>query len=202
MAEFVLKDYPMEEFSGLYARMERDFPRNERPGRLQLKGLLDRGACHALGLYRDGAFAGYALYARQGPDILITFLAIEPEMRGAGCGSALLNLLSERFQDAACLILEVEHPNFAQDEAERQTRLRRIAFYERAGFRLMRDIRYSAFGVQMLLMARAMGQDFSAIRARIIPAMGHLYARLLPRILIHNILLEEIPPCSIKGYTP
>ena len=106
MAEFVLKDYPMEEFSGLYARMERDFPRNERPGRLQLKGLLARGACHALGLYRDGAFAGYALYARQGPDILITFLAIEPEMRGAGCGSALLNLLSQRFQDAACLILE------------------------------------------------------------------------------------------------
>ena len=128
MAEFVLKDYPMEEFSGLYARMERDFPRNERPGRLRLKGLLDRGACHALGLYRDGAFAGYALYTRQGPDILITFLAIEPEMRGAGCGSALLNLLSERFQDAACLILEVEHPNFAKDEAGRQTRLRRIAF--------------------------------------------------------------------------
>ena len=66
----------------------------------------------------------------------------------------------------------------------------------------MRDIRYSAFGVQMLLMARAMGQDFSAIRERIIPAMGNLYARLLPKLLIHNILLEEIPPCSIKGYTP
>lgn len=195
MADFALKAFPLEAFNALYARMERDFPRNERPGRLQMRRLLKRRVCRALSLYRDDALAGYVTYIRRAGDVMITFLAIEPEMRGMGCGSALLKLLTQRFRDADCLILEVEHPDFTRDKEEREIRLKRIAFYERAGFRLMRDVQYSAFGVAMQLMALPIGNSFAEVRARIVPVMMALYARLLPKLLLNNIPVEEMPPC-------
>lgn len=195
MADFALKAFPLEAFNALYARMERDFPRNERPGRLQMRRLLKRRVCRALSLYRDDALAGYVTYIRRAGDVMITFLAIEPEMRGMGCGSALLKLLAQRFRDADCLILEVEHPDFAKDGQDREIRLGRIAFYERAGFRLMHDVRYSAFGVHMQLMALPIGNSFAEVRARIVPVMRALYARLLPKLLLNNISVEEMPPC-------
>ena len=85
---------------------------------------------------RQGLAAAYAflLRAPKAKSLLLLLYAVEPEMRGSGVGSDFLRTLLERASGAAGLYAEVEKEELAPDAAERRTRARSIAFYERLGF--------------------------------------------------------------------
>jgi GNAT superfamily N-acetyltransferase len=70
----------------------------------------------------------------------IAYLAVAPAWRGRGVGTALVNSLLEAWKEARprsphWMFLEVERPELAADEEDRQRRQRRIHFYERLGCR-------------------------------------------------------------------
>lgn len=147
-----------DESRTLYAHMERDFPRDERPPHFAVARNMRNGVYTALFLCDDDREQGYAIVtAPQGTTYaLINFLAIFPQSRSKRYGSAFLRILIERFSDRT-IVLEVESPDAARDDAERALRQRRIAFYERAGFHRIPTQKARIFGVEMQIMTNARG---------------------------------------------
>ena len=86
-----------------------------------------------------GAYAGYLIHAK--PDrhglLRIAYLATEPRFRGQHIGEQALTLLRRRYPHSA-IYFEVEDPDFAENDEERRLMERRIGFYERCGFTLLR----------------------------------------------------------------
>ena len=101
-----------------------------------MRALVAQGAVEGVLCERQGLAAAYAflLRAPEARSLLLLLYAVEPEMRGSGVGSDFLHTLLERASGAAGLYAEVEKEELAPDAAERRTRARRIAFYERLGF--------------------------------------------------------------------
>jgi len=72
--------------------------------------------------------------------ILLDYLAVKKSVRGQNVGSAyLISMIQVLKPQQKYLLIEVDNPKFAPDEDEAT---RRIAFYQRNGARLMKDLRY------------------------------------------------------------
>lgn len=135
-----------EELTNLYKdEMMFDFPRAElKPLRAMLR-LMDMGQYDPLLVTDDqGVALGYAMIwlprARNGA--LLEYLGVLRGKRNGGLGSQVLPLLPARYGQ---LFGEAEAPT-SDDPAENDLRRRRIAFYERNGFRVL-DYECALFGV-------------------------------------------------------
>ena len=148
-----LRDVGKGEYRALYAYMKRDFPGNERPPYFAVKGNLRRQVYTAMFLEQSGETVGYAVVTAPAAAsfALVSYLAIAPKFRSRGLGSELLTLLIRRFA-GRILALEVESPAAAESADIRALRERRIAFYRRAGFRIVPTVRAVIFGVAMEIM--------------------------------------------------
>lgn len=104
------------------------FPQEERRSLEKQRLVVDQNPCLELfALILDNEFAGF-VSCWKGPDfVYVEHFATLPQVRGKGVGSEVLNLLAAKYEHP--LVLEVELP---QDEWAQ----RRIAFYQRNGFRL------------------------------------------------------------------
>lgn len=153
------------EYRALYAHMVRDFPKDERPPYFVVERNLKRGAHAAHFIVDGGRDVGYAVetVAEGVPFVLINFLAVLPDARGHGYGSALLALIARRHEGRAAVV-EVEDPAAAADGAERALRQRRVRFYGRAGYRVAPVARFRLFGVPMLVMIQG-GRRPRSVRA-------------------------------------
>ena len=135
-----------EELTNLYKdEMMFDFPRAElKPLRAMLR-LMDMGQYDPLLVTDDqGVALGYAMIwlprARNGA--LLEYLGVLRGKRNGGLGSQVLPMLASRYGQ---LFGEAEAPT-SDDPAENDLRRRRIAFYERNGFRVL-DYECALFGV-------------------------------------------------------
>ena len=135
-----------ERLTDLYrTEMVFDFPKAElKPLRAMLR-LMDLGQYDPiLVTSEDGEPLGYAMLwlprSRQGA--LLEYLGVLRGKRNGGLGAQILSLLAERYGQ---LFGEAEAPT-SDDPAENDLRRRRIAFYERNGFRVL-DYDTALFGV-------------------------------------------------------
>ncbi len=134
--------------------MVNDFPEDElKPLAMMLKSL-DEGIYECIGMEDEGMTVGYAYFLRTDGDWLLDYFAVIPERRGQGIGSEFLKQLEKYTNGADTVVIETENPEFAENEEERITRIRRHDFYLRNGYR---DTGASAllFGVQYLLLEPA-----------------------------------------------
>lgn len=121
----------LRECRRIYKSLARDFyPDEIKPLWLlllqRLRGRYDGFICR-----HEGEQAGYMLFMCDGKGhTLLDYYAIEPAFRAQGYGSAFFRAVCGQLSG---LLLEVEDPAFALDEADMANRLRRIAFYERNG---------------------------------------------------------------------
>lgn len=99
------------------------FPEQERRILPAQRQLLQDGALR-LAEVNNGRFAGFIFYWRLSDFVFIEHFAIAEVQRGAGIGTAVMQLL---FEQHARLVLEVEPP-YSTDA------VRRIRFYESLGF--------------------------------------------------------------------
>lgn len=124
------------------------FPRNERA---PVKYLLKHGKESDLIACYDGeTFCGFYSTLTFGDITHIIFLAIVEELRDHGYGSALLELIAERYKGNR-IILDMEAdvpeaPNYEQ-------RVRRKAFYEKNGY-VESGIEYDWRGVPYKILIR------------------------------------------------
>lgn len=139
----------------LYARA---FPPEERKPFAVIRRMHRAGKTDVWVLRRDGRFAGFASTINGDGLVLIDYLAVAEALRGQGAGSAVLAALEEAYP-ACGLFVEIE--SAFEPGKDQVQRLRRRAFYARAGFRSCRTLA-SVFGVPMELMAHGCSVDFEA----------------------------------------
>ncbi len=152
-----------EGLSALYQKeMTADFPRSElKPLRAMLR-LMDMGRYDPLLAVRDGQPIGYALMwlPEDRSGALLEYFAVLRGLRSGGLGTAILDLLAQRYGQ---LFGEAEAP-CSGDPAEDGLRRRRIAFYERNGFRVL-DYPCALFGVRFDCLYRGPETDDRRVEA-------------------------------------
>jgi hypothetical protein len=149
-AALQLEPISIEGLRALYPIMEVDFPPDELKSLDKLERLMGQGISQGYWLTENGEPKGYAFLLRQpGEDmVLLDYYAIFAHLRGQSLGSQGLALLK-----AACprgIFLEAEEPSAAATAQEREIRLRRVAFYQRAEF-VPCPFENSVFGVRYLV---------------------------------------------------
>ena len=147
-----------EELTALYqSDLTTDFPHAElKPLRAMLR-LMDMG-CYDPLLAVDGEKpAGYALawLPKNRKGALLEYFGVFRELRNGGLGSKILELLMERYGQ---IFGEAEAPGPDASPEENGLRRRRIAFYERNGFRVL-DYQCALFGVRFHCLYRGPETD-------------------------------------------
>lgn len=120
--------------------MKDDFPPDELKPLKTILDMMDKGIYECLGLYEDNEFLAYAYFVRnqERRTLLLDYLAVCPQYRSGGYGSAFLEQMKHYYKDENAVILECESERTAPDEEQRSIRRRRIAFYKRNGCRQTR----------------------------------------------------------------
>jgi ribosomal protein S18 acetylase RimI-like enzyme len=109
--------------------------RDKAPGLVQSHHLL-------AALEPPGQFVGMAWYELWPKDVgLLGYIAVVPEKRGQGIGSRFYREIVKRIS-ARVLFLEMEMPEEATSEQQRQFALRRIQFYRQLGALRLTGIHY------------------------------------------------------------
>lgn len=146
--------------SALYSRrVTEDFPPSERKPLSAMLRLLDRGKYEPLLITQEDRPVGYALMWLL-PDTqgaLLEYFATLPAVRNQGLGSRILALLAQRYSH---LIAESEEPEGPEDALK----CRRLAFYQRNGFRLL-NYRCALFGVPFRCLYRGPEPGDRAVEA-------------------------------------
>lgn len=109
------------------------FGPQERKPLADIQRMTDEGCYELWGLFDGDTLAGYAtLWKAVGlPLVLLDYLGVNAARRGGGLGAEMLHRLKAR---GLSLVLESELPEEAEDEAQRDICVRRMAFYRRCGF--------------------------------------------------------------------
>ncbi len=140
MNQTYIKKLWIKDLDLIYPYMEKDFPANELKPFSMIQKSFETGFMEGYGFYQqteDGteALLAYALFVSIENMMLFDYLAVVPEYRNSGVGSKFLAQLQEKLKGKDCIIGEVENPDYCEDETEKHTMQRRIAFYKRNGVR-------------------------------------------------------------------
>lgn len=119
-----------------HTELKRAFPPSELKSLQAIEKLLSQDRYDPLGLYDGEELLGYALmWLEPGvPFALLDYLGTVEGRRGQGLGGQCLDLLAQRYSHFRGVFGESEAPD-AGDPAGEGLRRRRLAFYERNGFR-------------------------------------------------------------------
>lgn len=159
-----LKLLSKEELTALYQNeMTADFPRSElKPLKAMLR-LMDMDRYDPLLVTQGGQPLGYAMVwlpeGREGA--LLEYLGVLRGKRNGGLGTKILALLAQRYGQ---LFGEAEAPCPEASPEENDLRRRRIAFYERNGFRVL-DYQCALFGVRFHCLYRGPETDDRKVEA-------------------------------------
>jgi len=108
-----------------------DFPKDElKPLNMILKSVQD-GFYDCFGLFENEKIVGYTFMVKLENSYLIDYIAIFPEHRNKGIGANLLTLIDDYLGDADRIIVEVEDPDYTDDEEQKTLQTRRLGFYLR-----------------------------------------------------------------------
>ena len=151
-----------EELETLYTTdAHRDFPESELKPWDVVEKLNREGNYEPIGFYEGDKLMAYALQVirENGKSVLLDYLAVTPEYRSCGIGSAVLAALREYYSGKAeFIVIESEHPAEAPDK---EAALRRLDFYKRAGG-ILTDTQVRLFDVLFLIFILPCGDGLSA----------------------------------------
>lgn len=165
--------------------VRRDFPPAERKPLQAMERMRRIGRYDPLGYYSGEKLLGYAFLWRDraGEYVLLDYLAVCPEGRGQGTGTAMLEGLNARYRRCRAILAEAEAVGEDAAPEENALRLRRLRFYRRAGFRDL-GWRVRLFGVWYTLLASGPAAPDAALEGHrgIYAGEGALMSRLVLKI--------------------
>lgn len=169
-------------------RMVDDFPPDElKPLNIMYLGL-EAGTYECLGLFDKEEIVGYAFLVKSNGDYLVDYLATYKERRNAGLGGVLIKLLCEYLNQAKSILVEVENPDYASSEEDRELQTRRLNFYIRNGFR-MTGAMASCFKVPFIIIET--GEGLVHTKQEIEEIYCRLYRTILPKELYDNNIIMQ-----------
>lgn len=202
MSEYFIRHMEVDEFDGFYRRIDADFPPAEHASRpvfyRQILGDIQQGLVFG----DEAGDLAYSICASNHPNgyVLISFFAVFPEFRGLGIGSAFLKALSALYARKQAIIVEVERPDLAKNAKDLNLRKRRIKFYEKAGFHLIKGIDYSVWDVRMHLMALPLNVSIQKIEKQIEQIMHQIYFKTAGESSIHKVRFTAMNDYYIDDY--
>jgi len=162
--QYTVKKLTHGEISHIYnTYMQEDFPSGELKPLSHIIKSMDEGYGFALGIYGE-ELVGYGVFVLCGEAgcALLDYFAIRRERRGEGLGHRALALFEAYFKEklpqVGGLYIESERIGAAENEKQRLTRERRIAFYQSCGCK-MTDFRSVLFGVEYSVLYRPFGEN-------------------------------------------
>lgn len=176
--QIILLEQSLDAAKRVYdTHMHRDFPENERKPWDMTQNLYDRGIYEMLEARWEGKLVGYVwMVCPKGSSALIDYLAVLPEFRGNGIGSAILSELTKRYRmRGQSLLLESEFPEEAPDP---DIAVRRLSFYAKSGF-LDSGVLVRLFGVKFCILSSRTDLDAKEQMHGVYSTMfpGDLYLR-------------------------
>lgn len=175
-----------------YPRIEKDFAAGEYPPMEVLYNHMQQGKQEGYALWDGNKYFAYSFCAANPTrdHILITLFAVLAEYRGQGIGTTFLKMMNKNFNESI-IIVEVEKPEEAQTDEERDKRLWRIAFYEKEGYILINGIDYIIWDIPMYLMVRSPRIKQSLNQQEVIQIMQQIYLGLLGKRFIKKLQIKE-----------
>lgn len=180
MPRCTVKKLENGEITSIYdTYMRQDFPADELKPLSHILRSMEEDYGFSLGLYEEEKLAGYAVFilCRETACALLDYFAILKDRRGEGLGHQAFLLFETYFKEnlplVAGLYIESERVTAAENEKQRLTRERRIAFYESCGCE-MTDLRAVLFGVDYSVLYKRMNPAGTASRA----SLDTLYRRM------------------------
>lgn len=186
----MLRKIKFKEFKKLYRKhIIRDFPKNERPNLERFRKRILENKEEVYIFEEEDAEKGYTLIVKLENYIFVDFLATYKESRGQGIGTKILKELKEKYPDCN-IILEVEDPEFARDEKEKTIREKRIKFYEKSNFKIIKElqIKYSDLVIFKLMIFSVKAQNIEEIHDK----MKKIYNKVLNKKILKKIEVKEI----------
>ncbi|MDE7429462.1 MAG: hypothetical protein K2N00_09395 [Lachnospiraceae bacterium] len=181
MPQYTVKKLDNKEITFLYdTYMRQDFPADELKPLSHIIKSVEEGYGFSLGFYEEEGLAGYAVFilCEETRCALLDYFAILSDRRGAGLGHRAFLLFDAYFKENLPLLeglyIESERIAAAENEKQRLTRKRRIAFYESCGCE-MTDLRAVLFGVDYSVLYRRMGNP---LQEASLEALDALYRKM------------------------
>lgn len=180
MPQCTVKKLESGEITFIYdTYMRQDFPADELKPLSHILKSVEEGYGFSLGLYEEERLAGYAVFilCEETACALLDYFAILTDRRGEGLGHRAFLLFETYFKENLPLVeglyIESERVTAAENEEQRLTRERRIAFYQSCGCE-MTDLRSVLFGVDYSVLYKRMNPVGTASR----DALDTLYRRM------------------------
>lgn len=161
MADLQVKELTLDQAEAIYKKyLKADFPPEEVKPFLIIKQMWKKRNYYAYAFYESASEGGedrLCAYAFLTADhekrvLLLDYFAVCSQLRGSGYGSRALELLREECAQWDGIIVEVEDDELpGLEEETRNTRKRRIAFYNKAGCH-MTTARSILWGVEYRIM--------------------------------------------------
>ena len=173
-----LKTLNADELTALYrTELVNAFPPSELKPLKSMLNLMEQNRYEALGMYDADGLHGYALtWLEPGiPFALLDYFGTLESQRGTGLGTRMLDMLSEHYKDYRGVFGEAEGA-FSPDTAEKALQERRLAFYERNGFRYG-GYDCALFGVHYLPLIRG---DEDVTAEELLDAHQRIYKSGIP----------------------
>ena len=162
-----LRRLSVEQIVELYDRhLKYDFPEDELKPIGRITDMYDRGVYFAAGMYdEENVLRAYAYFVHDAVEmtVLLDYFAVVRGNRDKGYGSKFWENAGAFLKeyDIDRLYLETENIDFAKDDEDMNTRIRRIAFYKKNGL-TMTDVRSMLFGVNYNIMMLELNKDNDA----------------------------------------
>ncbi len=193
MSKYYIRHMELNELKTFYERIVRDFAQGEYSPYEIIYQHLKNGLQKALIFCEGERDLAYSVCTDDHDNhyVLISLLAVFKQDRGQGIGSAFIKQLSLMYKNKKALIVEVERPDEAKTQEEGNSRRRRIEFYEKAGFYLIKGVDYSIWDIPMHLMALPLVAPQEIINQEIRRSMRELYLDLMGEELIHKLQISS-----------
>ena len=182
--DFLIQTLSLAQIRRLYReRICADFPPDERKPLWAIERALARDEYICFGAVDGARTQAYAFFVKMedaaGTVALFDYYAVEASCRGQGIGSRFLQaLIAGPLKHMACVLLEVDDPDFADSPEELDRRNRRLSFYLRNGLKLT-PVRATVYHVEYRILALPVGVTPSTEEtARVYAA---LYRAIMPR---------------------
>jgi len=152
-----------EEITEIYnTKMIYDFPPMELKPLPRILDAYDKNLYECYALLKDSdssdEILGYAFFVKMDNHYLFDYFAVTKDKRNGGLGSTFLGLLRQKFADSDSLIGEVEDPDYAENEEDRELQTRRLNFYLRNGY-INTGIKVVMFDVDYIVLEMDLGKN-------------------------------------------
>jgi len=183
-----VKELDKKEIETIYkGRLLTDFPENEVKPFALTEAFIKDGCYKGYGYFDGEELLAYAFFLIIDKTALLDHIAVTGARRNAGIGGLFLRELTQNTFKEYRIVAEVENPEYASNEEDKNLMERRIGFYLRNGWRISREnvkLYYTNYNlISIGTASSATDADVLDIYRKYIVYLKNTAARMAPQMM-------------------